>query len=106
LHTTRPRRAPAPQSRYEGIARYHGAIASIGRLPHRLAALDFSKGFSRIGWFLATDRMHHQAQGIRIETGSRSGLSSRDRVLDSAREPPLGAHMVTPRRGYTHHGIY
>jgi Lecithin retinol acyltransferase len=21
-------------------------------------------------------------------------------------EPPLGAHMVTPRRGYTHHGIY
>jgi len=21
-------------------------------------------------------------------------------------EPPLGAHLVTPRRGYTHHGIY
>jgi hypothetical protein len=21
-------------------------------------------------------------------------------------EPPIGAHLVTPRRGYTHHGIY
>jgi hypothetical protein len=29
-----------------------------------------------------------------------------DRALDPDREPPLGAHMVTPRRGYTHHGIY
>jgi Lecithin retinol acyltransferase len=26
--------------------------------------------------------------------------------LDPEREPPLGAHMVTPRRGFTHHGIY
>jgi hypothetical protein len=29
-----------------------------------------------------------------------------DRPLDPEREPPLGAHMVTPRRGYAHHGIY
>jgi Lecithin retinol acyltransferase len=29
-----------------------------------------------------------------------------DRALDPELEPPLGAHMVTPRRGYTHHGIY
>ena len=29
-----------------------------------------------------------------------------DRALEPGREPPLGAHMVTPRRGYTHHGIY
>jgi lecithin:retinol acyltransferase len=34
------------------------------------------------------------------------GLRAGDRPLDPAREPPLGAHMVTPRRGYTHHGIY
>jgi len=34
------------------------------------------------------------------------GLRPCDRPLDPAREPPLGAHMVTPRRGYTHHGIY
>src|ERR1700688_4558085 len=29
-----------------------------------------------------------------------------DRALDPGREPPLGAHIVTPRRWYTHHGIY
>jgi Lecithin retinol acyltransferase len=29
-----------------------------------------------------------------------------ERLLASAQEPPLGAHIVTPRRGYTHHGIY
>jgi hypothetical protein len=23
-----------------------------------------------------------------------------------AQEPPIGAHLITPRRGYTHHGIY
>jgi|GEM_PF-4157538 len=34
------------------------------------------------------------------------GLRLCDRPLDPEREPPLGAHMVTPRRGYTHHGIY
>jgi Lecithin retinol acyltransferase len=34
------------------------------------------------------------------------GLRRCDRPLDPEHEPPLGAHMVTPRRGYTHHGIY
>ncbi len=29
-----------------------------------------------------------------------------DCALDPEHEPPKGAHMVTPRRGYTHHGIY
>jgi hypothetical protein len=29
-----------------------------------------------------------------------------DQTLDPELEPPLGAHMVTPRRAYTHHGIY
>ena len=24
----------------------------------------------------------------------------------AAREPPVGAHVLTPRRGYIHHGIY
>jgi len=28
------------------------------------------------------------------------------RRLDAGAEPPLGAHLVTPRRGYSHHGIY
>jgi hypothetical protein len=26
--------------------------------------------------------------------------------LDAEREPPLGSHVVTARRGYLHHGIY
>jgi Lecithin retinol acyltransferase len=29
-----------------------------------------------------------------------------DAMLLSGEEPPLGAHLVTPRRGYFHHGIY
>ena len=29
-----------------------------------------------------------------------------DILLTPADEPPLGAHLVTPRRGYLHHGIY
>jgi hypothetical protein len=36
----------------------------------------------------------------------RRGLRPCDRALDPHLEPPLGAHVVTPRRGYTHHGIY
>jgi Lecithin retinol acyltransferase len=36
----------------------------------------------------------------------RGGLRPCDRPLDPEHEPPLGAHIVTPRRGYTHHGIY
>jgi hypothetical protein len=35
----------------------------------------------------------------------KSGLPF-DQTLASEREPPLGAHVVTPRRGYTLHGIY
>ncbi|KWR91577.1 lecithin retinol acyltransferase family protein [Cupriavidus sp. IDO] len=28
------------------------------------------------------------------------------RALDAGTEPPLGAHLLTPRNGYSHHGIY
>lgn len=38
-------------------------------------------------------------------TASR-GLRTSDVPLDSERGPPLGAHLVTQRFGYTHHGIY
>jgi hypothetical protein len=27
-------------------------------------------------------------------------------TLREGEEPPLAAHLVTPRRGYTHHGLY
>lgn len=36
----------------------------------------------------------------------RRGLRLGDWPLAAGQEPPLGAHMLTPRRGYTHHGIY
>jgi len=29
-----------------------------------------------------------------------------DGCLAAGDEPPVGSHLVTPRRGYTHHGIY
>jgi Lecithin retinol acyltransferase len=33
-------------------------------------------------------------------------FSSRDAILGPGQEPPLGSHLVTPRRLYCHHGIY
>lgn len=36
----------------------------------------------------------------------RRGFHSCDQLLEEGREPPLGGHIVSPRRGYTHHGIY
>lgn len=35
-----------------------------------------------------------------------SGLHNTDQMLAGDQEPPLGSHLVTPRRGYLHHGIY
>ena len=34
------------------------------------------------------------------------GLCRSDRLLAANEEPPLGSHLVTPRRGFAHHGIY
>ena len=33
-------------------------------------------------------------------------LTPCDHPLAPGLEPPVGSHLVTPRRGYTHHGIY
>src|SRR6266853_2462111 len=41
-----------------------------------------------------------------MESHTCRGPSRRDRLLATSQEPPVGAHLVTPRRGYTHHGIY
>ena len=46
---------------------------------------------------------------VRISSGERRrlrGLHRSDRLLALDQEPPLGSHLVTPRRGYLHHGIY
>jgi hypothetical protein len=42
----------------------------------------------------------------RRESPPRGGLHEHDRLLRTGEEPPLGAHLVTPRRGFLHHGIY
>jgi len=34
------------------------------------------------------------------------GFYSGDRPLAANEEPPLGAHLITPRFAYTHHGVY
>jgi hypothetical protein len=34
------------------------------------------------------------------------GLGCNDRRLECSEEPPLGAHLITPRFGFAHHGIY
>lgn len=35
-----------------------------------------------------------------------AGLCRADRLLAGNEEPALGAHLVTPRLGYVHHGVY
>ena len=42
----------------------------------------------------------------RARVGGDCGLRWRDLRLGSKAPPPLGAHVVSRRRGYLHHGIY
>jgi hypothetical protein len=53
-------------------------------------------------------RPEHMRGGdhAQYEMYCRAGLRPTDYALDPAREPPIGSHIVTPRQGYTHHGIY
>lgn len=52
------------------------------------------------------DDIHRETQSPQRQGRHCLGLRLCDHALDPELEPPLGAHMVTPRRGYTHHGIY
>jgi hypothetical protein len=40
------------------------------------------------------------------EHAPRAGGHRAERLLVADSEPPIGAHIVTRRHGYTHHGIY
>jgi Lecithin retinol acyltransferase len=42
----------------------------------------------------------------RAHTQSFDGFRGCDRLLAGKEEPPLGAHLVTPRFAYAHHGVY
>jgi lecithin:retinol acyltransferase len=62
---------------------------------HRQRCMDVRamRGSTRREWFWNCDRQ-------------RRGLRPCDQALDAGREPPVGAHVLTPRHGYTHHAIY
>jgi hypothetical protein len=56
-------------------------------------------------------RKQFRLEGRRYEPTSRpgargSGFCRGDRLLGANEEPPLGAHVVTPRFAYAHHGVY
>jgi hypothetical protein len=42
----------------------------------------------------------------KILDGGRRPIDTAWPLLADQPPPPLGAHLITPRRGYTHHGIY
>ena len=62
-------------------------------------------GKSTAGERMQVNRIHRKTHGLRWQ-GRHCRRLPCDETLNPELEPPLGAHMVTPRRGYTHHGIY
>jgi hypothetical protein len=59
---------------------------------------------------MTIEHTYRNMRRVELEPGQSGmpcgGLRPCDHPLDPEREPPLGAHIVTPRRWYTHHGIY
>jgi hypothetical protein len=61
---------------------------------------------------VVTRAHEHQSRGPRNARRSKQrrrtsrGLCRSDRPLVPDEEPPLGSHLVSPRRGFAHHGIY
>src|SRR5215475_7986527 len=51
-------------------------------------------------------RSHRNDCASESKTRSGAGIRSSDRRLAANEEPPLGAHLITPRFAYAHHGIY
>ena len=49
---------------------------------------------------------HDDAHISKHEGTSHQRLHGAEWFLAAESEPPVGAHVVTQRRGYTHHGIY
>ena len=60
----------------------------------------------------ATNRMGFPLRRLHPEVHRHDSLrdspefSRVDRLLAANEEPPLGAHLVTPRFAYSHHGVY
>lgn len=51
-------------------------------------------------------RGHDDAEISMRKSHLRGGLRRKDRRLAANEEPALGSHLVTPRLGFAHHGIY
>jgi hypothetical protein len=49
---------------------------------------------------------NHDVRFSRCERALSGRELTGDWLLVGEQEPPLGSHLVTPRRGYLHHGIY
>src|ERR1700738_1290689 len=49
---------------------------------------------------------HSEPQISKHEDWPYGWLRRGEWLLAAEQEPPLGSHVVTPRRGYQHHGIY
>src|ERR1700731_948692 len=49
---------------------------------------------------------NHDVYFSGCERALSGGQLRGDCLLVGDQEPPLGSHLVTPRRGYLHHGIY
>lgn len=61
--------------------------------------------------FLSHAHIHSHGGPGEARTANRPartlrGLRRGDRLLDAFEQPPLGSHLVTPRRGFAHHAIY
>jgi len=49
---------------------------------------------------------HRDVRISTLRARAHGGLRPEDRLLAEGEEPALGSHLVTPRLGYSHHGIY
>lgn len=59
-----------------------------------------------VGWPTPPRRRHRDDWVLEASKSPPGDFSNYDRRLASIEEPPLGGHLVTPRFGYVHHGVY
>ena len=60
-----------------------------------------------VSWALPSQRGGRGfTQIAKCEHAPHAGVHRAERLLVAESEPPMGAHIVTRRHGYTHHGIY
>lgn len=72
------------------------AVGIAAAVPQALAAAGMANGLNE----------HGKLPGGTTTKLSEASRQAPARQSEAAAEPPLGAHLVTQRRGYSHHGIY